>query len=95
VNLALDYDDTYTRDPEAWNDFISLMQQRGHNVYCVTMRASAEGRAVKEALDNKVDGIFFTARRAKRDFMNARGIQIDVWVDDSPAFVLMDAANAA
>lgn len=71
------------------------MQQRGHNVYCVTMRSPGEGRAVKESLENKVDGIFFTSRRAKRDFMNARGIRVDVWVDDSPAFVLMDAASAA
>lgn len=93
--VSLDYDDTYTRDPQAWNEFIDLMQRNGHNVYCVTMRAPAEGRAVKEALENRVDGIFFTSRRAKRDFMNSRGINVDVWVDDSPAFVLMNAADAA
>ena len=95
MNVALDWDDTYTRDPQMWNDIIGVMQQNGHNVYCVTVRAPAEGRAVKEALESRVDGIFFTARRAKRDFMNSRGINIDVWIDDSPAFVLMDAANAA
>lgn len=95
MNVALDWDDTYTRDPQMWNDIIGIMQHAGHTVYCVTMRAAAEGRAVKEALESRVDGIFFTARRAKRDFMNSRGINIDVWIDDSPAFVLMNAADAA
>lgn len=91
--LALDYDDTYTRDPQMWNDIIGIMQHNGHTVYCVTMRAPAEGRAVREALESRVDGIFFTERRAKRDFMSARGINVDVWIDDSPAWVLMDAAG--
>lgn len=91
--ISLDYDDTYTRDPQMWNDLIGIMQRAGHTVYCVTMRAPAEGRAVKESLESRVDGIFFTARQAKRDFMNTRGIQIDVWVDDNPAFILMDAAS--
>jgi hypothetical protein len=92
VILALDYDDTYTRDPRMWNDIIGMMQQAGHTVYCVTMRTPEEGRAVRESLESRVDGIFFTACRAKRDFMNARNIIVDVWMDDNPAFILMDAA---
>jgi len=94
VNLALDFDDTYTRDPEMWNEFIDLMHRNGHNVYCVTMRTQAEGRTVKEVLGKRVDGIFFTARKAKRPYMFALGIRIDVWVDDEPGWILQDAADA-
>lgn len=90
--LALDFDNTYSRDPVMWNAVIGMMQHAGHTVYCVTMRTPEEGRPVRESLENHVDGIFFTSRKAKRDFMNARQIMVDVWIDDQPAFVLMDAA---
>lgn len=93
MNLSLDWDDTYTRDPEAWNQFIDLMQQQGHSVYCVTMRHEAEGKEVKEALSKRCEGVFFTNRQAKQEFMFARGIRIDVWIDDNPFFVLNSASN--
>ncbi len=92
MNLSLDYDNTYTRDPEMWNEFINLAQSKGHNVYVVTMRSSTEGREVTEALSNKVDGIFFTNRKSKSKFMFDRGISIDVWIDDIPFFCDNDAS---
>lgn len=94
MNLALDYDSTYTCDPTAWNEFIDLMHQHGHTIYCVTMRYPSEARPVKEALSNRVDGIFCTGRKAKRPFMFARGIRIDVWIDDEPSWIITDAADA-
>lgn len=94
MNIALDYDGTYTRDPEAWDQFIELMQRQGHTVYCVTMRyRNYEMKEVLAALESKVDGIFFTERKAKQPFMFARGISIDVWVDDNPFWVNTDAAE--
>jgi hypothetical protein len=94
LNLSIDYDETYTRDPAAWNEFIDLMQSNGHNVYCVTLRHDkTEGKPVREALAKRVDGLFFTNRQAKKDFMAERGIRIDVWVDDNPAFILTNAGN--
>ena len=55
--------------------------------------AATEGNKVREALASRVDGLFFTNRQAKKDFMAERGIRIDVWIDDSPAFVLTNASN--
>lgn len=69
------------------------MQRQGHSVYCVTMRHETEGREVKEALGKRCDGVFFTNREAKQAFMFARGIRIDVWIDDTPAFILNSASN--
>lgn len=91
MNLALDYDDTYTRDMQVWDNFITLLKQKGHNVYCVTMRYPEEGFDVVENLHGKVDGIYFTGRLAKQPFMFKMGISIDVWVDDNPHFILLDA----
>lgn len=95
IKIALDYDQTFTRDPKAWTEFIHLMQREGHTVYCVTMRY-AEGKEyneVQRAVGHLVDGLFCTARKGKRSFMSARQINIDVWVDDTPDFILMDAAE--
>lgn len=94
MNIGLDYDNTYTRDPECWNDIIDRFAQGGHNVYVVTMRTPEEGFPVREALHKRVDGIFFTSRKAKQPHMFERGISIDIWVDDVPYFVNNDAAYA-
>lgn len=93
ANIALDYDSTYTVDPELWDEFIDSAQQKGHNVYVVTMRYDNphEARPVREALQNKVEGIFFTGRKAKRSFMYERSININIWIDDTPDFIIMDA----
>lgn len=93
MNISLDYDNTYTRDPKAWDAFIDLMRGRGHYVYCVTMRSSSEGTQVFYDLTGKVDNIFFTNRQAKKDYMFEQGIPIDVWVDDMPLFCVEDAAD--
>lgn len=36
--LGLDYDHTFTADPDLWRQFISDAQRRGHTVVCVTAR---------------------------------------------------------
>jgi len=86
--LSLDYDDTYTRDPQFWDTFIASAQHSGHTVYCVTLRSSEYGgREVREALASKVDGIFFTNSNGKASYMAALGIWIDVWIDDMPRLI--------
>lgn len=87
--IALDFDNTYTRDPAMWNDFIDLCQHAGHKVYCVTMRYDKpnDSREVREALGNRVDAIYFTERSAKQQFMQSKGIAIDIWIDDCPQLI--------
>lgn len=91
--ISLDYDETYTRDPKAWDQFIQVMRRAGHKVYCVTMRSSDlhESLEVMHDLNGKVNAIFFTGRKAKKDFMYSQGINVDVWIDDQPGFIIMDA----
>jgi len=91
MNLSLDYDNTYTRDPVFWDTFIESCNAHGHIVYCVTMRTPAEGVSVIEDLQSKVKEIIFTSRKNKHDVCFAKGISIDVWIDDIPFFVNHDA----
>jgi hypothetical protein len=89
--LSLDFDDTYTRDPDLWDAFVAAARKRGHTVYCITMRYKKEGADVIKLLKDKVDGIFFTERRNKHDFMFEQNINVNVWIDDMPWFILHDA----
>jgi hypothetical protein len=89
--IAIDYDDTYTRDPELWSYFIHAAQCRGHIVICVTMRAECEGKEVVRDLGDKVSRIIFTDRKAKFDFVTELGYYPSVWIDDQPNWILTDA----
>ena len=86
--IGLDYDDTYTRDPSAWNDFIHLMRSRKHKVYIVTWRTKEECGMLYWNLNRFVDGIYPTSRKAKAKFMAEKGIIVDVWIDDNPSAIL-------
>jgi hypothetical protein len=93
VNIGFDYDDTFTRDPAGWSQIINFLTKRGHKVYIVTWRTTAECMRVHAEMQYwKVDieGIFATHRTAKEPYMNQRGIIIDVWVDDNPRAVIKD-----
>lgn len=90
--IALDYDDTYTRDPEFWDAMIHLAKARGHIVVCATMRFEKEGAQVIRDLSGKVDQIIFTSRQGKYDFVTKRlGRPPSVWIDDNPFLIVFDA----
>ncbi len=98
MNLALDYDDTYTRDPVVWNQVIQQFHSAGHKVYLVTLRDGDNYKEVKQvavALRGvPVYGYYFTNGKAKKTYMYSKGIRIDVWIDDSPQFILQDKEAA-
>ena len=85
--IALDYDGTYTADPELWDMFIFTAHQRGHQVHLVTMRHESEPVRMGE----QPARIHYTDRKAKLPYMMAQGIEVQIWVDDRPDFVLLSA----
>jgi hypothetical protein len=90
MNLAIDFDDTYTRDPQMWDAFIGLALKNGHNVYCVTARAHAQDEQVLGSIGQMVgrQNCYFTAMQGKRAYMWANKIRIDVWIDDMPDMIV-------
>lgn len=93
VNFCLDWDGTYTADPELWLAWIVNAHARGHRVYVITMRYPSEvpDNAHTHALAALGVHIVATSRLAKRPFARAMGIDIHIWIDDNPEAVLMDA----
>jgi hypothetical protein len=86
MNISLDFDDTYTRDPDMWNPFVLHAMARGHKVYCVTLRTPEQGDDVLNTIGQIIGAnyVHFTSMQSKRNFMWAKGIKIDVWIDDMP-----------
>lgn len=91
MNIAIDYDCTFTADPELWKDFILRARENGHKVFCVTCRRPTDENEaeIEAAFDGYDVLIFYTILRPKFDFMHDRGIWIDIWIDDDPGCVMM------
>lgn len=90
MKIALDYDLTYSRDPEFWDDFIALALLHGHDVRGVTARGKALDRtAPLVALEQKIP-VIYTNGVAKRWFCTYHhvGFIPDIWIDDKPEAVL-------
>jgi hypothetical protein len=90
MNIAIDFDDTYTRDPHFWDLVISHAIVRKHTVYCVTARANPNDEEVLGSIGQMVGrkNCYFTAMQGKRAYMYANGINIDVWIDDMPDMIV-------
>lgn len=92
TTISLDYDNTYTRDPSLWLEFIKIAQSQGHKVVCVTLRHHHETMdADFDSRLRELVEVFPTGRKAKQKFMRTAGHNIDVWIDDCPDFILGDA----
>ncbi len=90
--IALDYDGTYTADPDMWDRFIADARSRGHSIVVATMRCSnKEGDEVRTTLGERVDLIVFTERKAKKQFLRNMQIIPDIWIDDNPDWLYEDA----
>lgn len=91
--IALDYDETYTKDPDFWLAFIKLCEAHGHQIVVATMRTFDEKAEMCSRLHEAVPWIVPTHRQAKKRFLASFGIHPDIWIDDTPLFILQDAAS--
>jgi hypothetical protein len=85
MKIALDFDDTYTRDPELWDQFIFTARARSHDIRVVTFRKK---NMTDPALDNIGIPVIYTGFNQKREFTDDMGWNVDVWIDDSPEFIV-------
>jgi len=78
--IALDYDGTYTEDPELWDRFIDDAKRNGHDVKILTMRYPHEA-IILHGVD-----IIYTGRKAKYKFIPA-----DIYIDNEPSRLFYDS----
>ena len=82
--FSFDFDNTISRDPKGFLAIMEALEMRGHICYVVTARPSDLYPEDLQFLKDKGYRVFFTELKAKRKYMRDQGIEIDVWVDDSP-----------
>ncbi|PRZ45397.1 hypothetical protein [Paraburkholderia fungorum] len=90
MNISLDFDGTYTEDPDRWNQFIDSFLAAGHTVQIITMRHQHEANRALKDLAKKIP-VHYTSRQAKENYATEKGIHIDVWIDDNPRWIHQDA----
>ena len=76
--IAIDYDNTYTADPEWWDEVIRSGQERGHTIVCVTGRTEPPNLPIR---------VICAGDEYKRDAVRRSGLRIDVWIDDEPGHI--------
>ena len=86
MNIALDYDDTYTRDPKLWDLFLGYAKARGHRVFFCTCRGPNPDENRDMIIPSGIE-CYYTNGASKRPFMYDRGIMVDVWIDDMPEMI--------
>ena len=84
MNVAIDYDDTYTLDKQLWNHVIKMFIDAGHNVFCVTKRYEEIADDIRE--DMNIPIVYAT--RSKLEAVVNANIRIDVWIDDKPQSII-------
>lgn len=88
--VAVDYDDTISHHDTAWLKILKAFELTGYRVIIVTYRKPT---MCPEDLDFLVKlgyKVYFTGQVSKRQFMLARGIKVDIWVDDNPESIIFD-----
>jgi len=90
--FSIDFDDTFTADPELWAVFVKLGTLSGHRFYCVTARHNTEENTdIINAAFEEVGiqmPIIFSNHGSKMDEVERRGIKIDIWCDDAPCAIV-------
>lgn len=89
--LAIDFDETYTRDPELWDLFLSAAMAKGHQVLCVSSRHEQQMGEVRDTIGRLIgpEACYGTGRAPKRRHVaEAADTHVDVWIDDAPESIV-------
>jgi acid phosphatase class B len=88
--IALDYDQTFTLDPDFWREVIHKAKEKGHDIRVVTSRWPEKEPGVCKIISQMFTDIpiHFTCKKPKRQFMKKLGLKVDVWIDDRPESII-------
>jgi hypothetical protein len=87
VKIAIDYDQTITLDYPFWADFINRTVDAGHDIRICTMRSEAMKDEWLKVVEETIP-VLCTNRQQKREFCDNLGWHPDIWIDDSPEFIV-------
>lgn len=82
--IAIDYDETYTRNPQMWDKVIDTLLWHGNKVICTTSRRETMGNWEEIGRELPTIPIVFCNYRAKAGEVRKAGYCVDIWIDDNP-----------
>lgn len=93
MKIALDYDGTYSSDPEFWNKMIRHARSSGHEVRIVTARDERFDRTAALAELEKRIPVIYCRGVAKQWYLThfGDGFVPDVWIDDRPQSIFVNS----
>lgn len=94
MKIALDYDHTFTADPDFWRLFIEQCDKSGHEVRIVTARDVCHDRTQRLVDIEKFVIVVYCRGIAKKWFMThfGDGFIPDIWIDDKPESILENSS---
>ena len=88
LTLSIDFDRTFAADPALWGEFARKAVADGNTVVMISRRPEEDRATVMETLGDYADAfsqvLLIGGDTLKGDAAAAAGIEVDVWVDDSP-----------
>ena len=92
MTLSIDFDRTFAADPALWGEFARKAVADGNTVVMVSRRPDTpeNQQIVRETLGEYAEyfsQVLLVGEQMKDEAAKAAGIEVDVWVDDSPQFV--------
>jgi HK97 family phage portal protein len=91
LTISIDFDRTFAADPQLWGEFARKSAAEGNTVVMISRRPEEDRQTVTETLGEYADAfsqvLLVGGDTMKADAAQAAGIEVDVWVDDSPQFI--------
>jgi HK97 family phage portal protein len=88
LTISVDFDRTFAADPTLWGEFARKAVADGNTVVMISRRPEEDRQTVAETLGDYADAfsqvLLVGGETMKGDAAQAAGIEVDVWVDDSP-----------
>jgi HK97 family phage portal protein len=92
LTISIDYDRTFSADPKLWGEFAQVAKSQGNSVVMVSRRPDddANRNEVDAAIGAFADAfstVLLVGDKLKDEAAKEAGLNVDIWVDDSPQYV--------
>jgi hypothetical protein len=88
MTISVDFDRTFSADPRLWGEFARQSVADGNTVVMISRRPETDREEVMGTLGDYADAfsqvLLVGGDTLKADAAQSAGIDVDVWVDDSP-----------
>ena len=96
MTISIDFDRTFSADPQMWGEFATKSVAEGNTVVMVSRRPDTpeDRQTVTDTLGDYAPAfsqVLLVGDSMKDEAAKEAGVNVDVWVDDSPQFIRSDA----